>query len=153
MELDIRLARHDDRPLLIDLQRRASLACADEEVRRHLLDDPDIIDLNPEMISRDEVFVAELGTVVIGFATIAAHEGNDAELEGIFVEPAHWRKGVGTALLRQVEREALAWEASRLHVVASPGAVEFYLAMGFSRIGEKRMAFGPNGALMAKPMR
>lgn len=152
-ELDVRLARQDDRAILIDLQRRSSLASADEDVRRHLLDDPDIIDLNPEMISRDEVFVAEFDDVIVGFATIAAHEGNDAELEGIFVDPLHWRKGIGTALLRQVEREALAWGASRLHVVANPNAVDFYIAAGFSRLGERAMPFGPNGILMAKPVR
>lgn len=67
------------------------------------------------MIARNEVFVAQFGDRIVGFATIIAHEGNDAELEGLFVQPSDWRKGIGTALVRQIEREALAWGANRLH--------------------------------------
>jgi N-acetylglutamate synthase-like GNAT family acetyltransferase len=146
--LDIRLARPDDRDDLIELQRRASLASEGEEVRRQLLDNPDIIDLDPEMIARNEVFVAEVGTRIVGFATIIAHEGDDTELEGIFVEPSEWRQGIGTALLRQIEREAQAWGASRLHVVASRNTEAFYAREGFEAIGEQKTPLGPVALLM-----
>lgn len=151
-KLDIRLARPDDRQVLIELQLRASMAGEDDEVRQQLIDDPDIIDLDPEMIARNEVFVAELGTRLVGFAAIIAHEGNDAELEGIFVEPAEWRKGIGTALLHQIEREAVAWGASRLHVVASVRAGEFYKHAGFEIVGETKTQLGPIACLMVKPV-
>ncbi len=148
--LDIRLARPDDRHDLIELQRRASLTW--DEVRQYFLDHPEIIDLDPEMIARNEVFVAEIGSRIVGFATIMAHEGNDVELEGIFVEPAEWRKGIGTALLRQIEREAAAWGANRLHVIANPTAADFYTRAGFVVTGEKKMLLGPMALLMAKPV-
>jgi N-acetylglutamate synthase-like GNAT family acetyltransferase len=146
--LDIRLARADDRQDLVELLWRASLAW--DAVRQDLLDNPEVIDVDPEMIARNQVFVAELGTRVVGFATIVPREGDDAELEGIFVEPAEWRKGIGNALLRQIEREAQAWGANRLHVVASPNVEGFYTAAGFSRTGEQKMPFGPNGLVMVK---
>lgn len=148
--LDIRLARADDRQDLIDLLWRASLAW--DVVRQDLLDNPEVIDVDPEMIARNQVFVAEQGDRVVGFATIVPREGNDAELEGIFVEPSEWRKGIGNALLRQIEREAQAWGANRLHVVASPNVEGFYTAGGFTRTGEQKMPFGPNGLVMVKPV-
>jgi len=52
--LDIRLARADDRQDLIDLLWRASLAW--DVVRQDLLDNPDLIDVDPEMIARNQVF-------------------------------------------------------------------------------------------------
>lgn len=148
--LDIRLARADDRQDLIDLLWRASLAW--DVVRQDLLDNPEVIDVDPEMIARNQIFVAEEGERVVGFATIIPREGNDAELEGIFVEPSDWRKGIGMALLHQIEREARAWSANRLHVVASPNVEGFYSAAGFTKTGEQKMPFGPNGVVMVKPV-
>lgn len=151
-DLDIRLARPDDRNELIELQRRASLAIESEEVRQQLIDDPGIIDLDPEMIARNEVFVAEIDGRVVGFATIIAHEGNDAELEGIFVEPSDWRKGIGLALIHQIDREAAAWNANRLHVIASSRVEGFYTRAGFVVTGEVKTQLGPIANLMVKPV-
>lgn len=156
-DLDIRLARADDRQRLVELLWRASLAW--DVVRQDLLDNPELIDVDPEMIARNQVFVAEQAGRMVGFATIIPREsddgeseGDDAELEGIFVEPSDWRKGIGMALLRQIEREARAWGANRLHVVASPNVEGFYVAAGFTQTGEQKMPFGPNGLLMVKPV-
>ncbi|MEO7224009.1 MAG: GNAT family N-acetyltransferase [Devosia sp.] len=151
-DLDIRLARPDDRQDLIELQRRASLAIEGDEVRQRLIDNPDIIDLDPQMIARNEVFVAEIRGRLVGFATIIAHEGNDAELEGIFVEPSEWRKGIGLALLRQIEREAMAWGANRLHVAANRKVETFYARAGFVVTGETETPLGPLALLMTKPV-
>ena len=148
--LEIRLAHPDDRLKLIELQRRASLVY--EDTRQQLLDDPDIIDLDEEMLANNEVFVAESAGRIVGFATIIAHDGNDAELEGLFVEPDQWRKGIGLALVRRIEREAAAWGASRLHVLANRNALGFYRAAGFEVIGEKKTELGPTGLLMARPV-
>ncbi len=150
MSVDIRLARPDDRNDLIELQRRASLMW--EDTRQRLMDEPELIDLDPEMIARNEVFVAEEDGEVLGFAAIVAHEGNDAELEGIFVEPAAWRRGIGTLLLRQIEREAHAWQASRLHVIANRHVAHFYTANGFTIVGETKTELGPVALLMVKPV-
>ena len=150
--VEIRIARPDERLDLIELQRRAALASEDEDVRQKLQDDPGLIDLDEEMLANNEVVVAEIGDRIVGFATIIAHEGNDAELEGLFVEPTEWRKGIGTALVHAIEREAAAWGASRIHVLANQNALTFYEAAGFSRIGEKRTELGPMAAVMVKPV-
>lgn len=148
--LDIRLAHPEDRLNLIELQRRASLVY--EDTHQQLLDNPEIIDLDEEMLANNEVFVAEIGDRIVGFATIVAHDGNDAEVEGLFVEPSEWRKGIGTALVHHLEREASAWGASRLHVLANRNALGFYEALGFGVIGERKTELGPAGLLMAKPV-
>ncbi len=152
MKLDIRLAHPDDRLNLIEVQRRASLASETGDVLQQLLDDPSIIDLDEEMLANNEVFVAEHDGRIVGFATIIAHEGNDAELEGLFVEPDQWRKGIATQLVRAILREAAAWGASRLHVLANPNVLGFYEANGFSKVGEQRTQLGPIGILMARPV-
>jgi GNAT superfamily N-acetyltransferase len=152
-QVAIRIAHPDDRLNLIELQRRASLASETGEVRQMLIDDPGIIDLDEEMLANNEVMVAEIGDRIVGFATIIAHEGNDAELEGLFVEPAEWRKGIATQLVQAIEREAAAWGANRLHVLANQNVLGFYEATGFGRIGERRTELGPIGILMAKPVR
>ena len=148
--VDIRLAHPDDRLNLIELQRRASLASETGAVRQMLLEDPGIIDLDEEMLANNEVFVAEIGDRIVGFATIIAHEGNDAELEGLFVEPTEWRKGIATQLVHAIVREARAWGASRLHVMANQNVLGFYEATGFIKIGERKTQLGPIGFLMAK---
>jgi GNAT superfamily N-acetyltransferase len=152
MSLDIRLAQPDDRLKLIELQRRASLTW--DDVRDALLARPELIDdsLPAEMIAGNQVFVAQRGGHIVGFATIVTHEGNDAELEGLFVEPAEWRKGIGTALVQAVEREAQAWGANRLHVLANRNVRAFYDANGFETLGEQKTLLGPMALLMAKPV-
>lgn len=150
MALDIRLATPADRQDMIDLLWRASLVW--EVVRQDLLDHPEVIDVDQDMIARNQVFVAEQGDRIVGFATLVPREGNDAELDGIFVEPSEWRQGIGAALLRQIEREAQSWGANRLHVLASPNVEAFYLAGGFVRIGEQKVRFGPAAIVMVKPV-
>lgn len=150
MSIDIRLARADDRQDLVELLWRASLEW--DVVRQDLLDHPELVDVDSEMIARNQVFVAEEGDRIVGFATIIPREGDDAELEGIFVEPSEWRRGIGAALMQQILREAQAWGANRLHVVASPNVEGFYTAAGFNKTGEQKMTFGPNGLLMVRPV-
>jgi len=150
--VQVRIARPDDRLNLIELQRRASLASEDDQIRQKLQDNPDLIDLDEQMLANNEVVVAEIGGRIVGFATIIAHEGNDAELEGLFVEPTEWRKGIGAALVHAIEREASAWGASRIHVLANQNALAFYEAAGFSKIGDKRTELGSMAAIMVKPV-
>ena len=148
--LDIRLAQPDDRLKLIELQRRASLMW--DDVRDQLLERPELIDeaLPEEMIAANRVFVAHPGEHIVGFATIVTHEGNDAELEGLFVEPSEWRKGIGTALVRAIEREAQAWGANRVHVIANRNARAFYEVAGFEVVGEQKTLLGPIALVMVK---
>lgn len=133
--LTIRLARPEERENLEALQRRASLALP--EYREQLEAHPDAIDLPAEQIEKGQVFVAELGGQVAGFAALV-----EGELDGLFVEPDLWRQGVGTALVDQAAHEARRKGLS-LSVTASSTALRFYERCGFSVEGEAQTRFGP----------
>ena len=92
----IRLASKDERGQLEDLQRRASLAL--DDYREALVANPDAIQLPAEQIALGEVLVADIEGVIAGFAVILDRTDR-AELDGLFVEPARWRQGIGNALV------------------------------------------------------
>jgi GNAT superfamily N-acetyltransferase len=148
--VQIRIAHPDDRLNLIEVQRRASLASETGELRQRLLEEPDWIDIDEELLANNEVIVAEIGATIVGFASFIAQDGNDAELDGLFVEPTHWRQGIGRLLIGAVERELVAWQATRLRVVANPNALAFYKAVGFFIVGEEKTPLGPVAPVMAK---
>lgn len=133
--LRIRLARPGERKALETLQRRASLALPD--YREQLTAHPDAIELPQEQIDRGEVIVAEIDGRVAGFAAVVA-----GELDGLFVEPGLWRRGIGRALVEAAIHQARRAGLS-LSVTASPGARSFYESCGFSAEGEVDTRFGP----------
>jgi len=138
-ELTIRLARPDERDALEDLQRRASLALA--EYRGQLISESDAIHLPLEQIQRGEVIVAEIDDRLAGFAAVMI-DNDVAELDGLFVEPELWRKGIGAALVEVAVHEARR-QGRALMVVANPSARDFYEKCGFTVEGEAETRFGP----------
>jgi GNAT superfamily N-acetyltransferase len=137
----IRAARLDERAMLETLQRRASLAW--EKYREALLQHPEAIDLPVEQIIRGDVFVCERGGSVKGFMVVLPRGDGQAELDGLFVEPATWRAGLGRGLVSAAQGVAISRGASLLHVVAAPEARSFYEACGFVASGAAETRFGP----------
>jgi len=86
----IRLAVTAEQRDVEALQLRASLMW--EEDRRHLLGNPDLIELPLEQIERGRVFVADRRGVSIGFGVVVRREDGEAELDGRFVEPDSCRQ-------------------------------------------------------------
>jgi GNAT superfamily N-acetyltransferase len=136
----IRLAVPAERHALEELQRRASLVW--EEYREALLANPDAIELPVQQIEEGRVCVAEDAQALLGFSAVLPRDDGDAELDGLFVEPAVWRRGVGRALVERAAQTASASGARALHVVANPRAEDFYRACGFVRTGESATRFG-----------
>jgi GNAT superfamily N-acetyltransferase len=83
------------------------------------------------------VLVAEVEGKVAGFAAIVG-----GELDGLFVEPEHWRRGIGAALVEAATHEARR-KGLTLTVIASPTARDFYESCGFAIEGEAQTRFGP----------
>lgn len=138
-DLRIRLANPEERDELEQLQRRASLALGEynEQLEAH----PDAIQLPMEQIERGQVIVAQLGGRVAGFAVVLMDE-NGAELDGLFVEPGDWRRGIGAALIDVAVHEARRHGLAMM-VIANPSAREFYEKCGFLVEGEAETRFGP----------
>lgn len=145
----IRMALATEQKQLEALQRRASLGNLGD--RKALLANPDAIELPLEQLERGDVFVAEVGGLIAGFAAIVSREDGDAELDALFVEPDMWRHGLGTLLVDHCARVAYADGSIALHVVGNPHAEGFYAACGFVVVGTTQTRFGP-GLLMRKPL-
>src|SRR5688572_702420 len=88
------------------LQRRASLM--NEADRAALLAHPDAIALPIEQIAGGRVMVARRDRAIVGFAVVLRRADNDAELDGLFVEPLAWGGGVGRSLVEAACRMAIA---------------------------------------------
>ena len=147
---DIRLARPDERDAIEDLQRRASTALPD--YRDLIAAHPDAIGLDPAEIAAGRVLVAEADGFLAGFANwLPGAAADEAELDGLFVDPACWRSGIGRALVEAVAADARRDGHRRLTVVANPIALDFYRACGFVQQSETSTRFGP-APLMARAL-
>ncbi|HYC94220.1 MAG TPA: GNAT family N-acetyltransferase [Sphingomicrobium sp.] len=133
-DLSIRLARPEERDELEELQRRASLALA--EYRDDLEAHADAIHLPQEQLDRGAVFVAELEGRPVGFAAL-----DGPELDGLFVEPGLWRRGIGRMLVEAATHEARRRGLS-LTVLGNPSARKFYERCGFVAEGTEQTRFG-----------
>jgi ribosomal protein S18 acetylase RimI-like enzyme len=138
--LSIRPARSDERAELEELQRRASLEV--EEDREQLLAHPEEISLPAEQIERGDVLVGEIDGAIAGFAVLIEQDGL-AELDGLFVDPNQWKRGIGRALVDSAVHHARRRGLTMITLVANPAARGFYEKCGFSVEGEVQTRFGP----------
>jgi putative acetyltransferase len=93
-----------------------------------------------------EVFfiaVAQDGRTVLGFASDYRREGTEHGTS-VYVRGDVARRGIGSALLKKAEAEAISRGATSVHVEASLVGVEFYKAHGFVEIsrGETHLRSG-----------
>jgi GNAT superfamily N-acetyltransferase len=129
----VRLARIDEHDVLEALQRRASLA--DPEIRDALADYPFELILPIAQIQAGQVFVGELNGVVAGVASVVLRHDGAVALDGLFVDPEFWRKGVGRGLVARSAQFARDAGADALSVISSFGAEPFYQSCGFATLG------------------
>jgi GNAT superfamily N-acetyltransferase len=138
--LSIRAARSTEREALEALQRRASLANPGD--RDAILAHPDAIEIPLRQLESGQVYVAERGDSIVGFAVVVPRDDGDADLDALFVEPAMWRRGIGQQLINHCEVAARSQGSSALRVIGNPHAREFYVATGFRSIGAAATRFG-----------
>jgi len=115
-----------------------------------LMEEPAYLRVDSQLVENGHVLVAEIDLVPVGFASFMLAGNEFAELDGMFVDPPHWRKGVGRLLLTAIERELVSRQASGIRVVAGESAVAFYQMVGFSIIGEEKTPLGLIAPVMLK---
>jgi ribosomal protein S18 acetylase RimI-like enzyme len=98
-------------------------------------------------------FLALVEDDVVGFAAVgASHSENGAgELYAIYVDPGHWGRGAGRALIERSEaslRESGFPSALLWVIEGNERAERFYRAAGWERDGEKEDVF--QGALVTE---
>ena len=135
----IRLGTAADLAAASSVYRRASLSNAGD--RDNLLAHPEYLILGPEGLAEGRTHVAEEDGSVVGFATWAETAGT-IELEDLFVDPDHMRRGIATALVNCIAEILRARGAERLEVTANPHAMGFYRAAGFTDCGVAETNFG-----------
>lgn len=76
------------------------------------------------------MFVAYLGSQLVGFASLLV----DAPvISSMFVHPDFTRLGIGKKLIETIENKAIRKKHRTIYVMSSLSAVDFYLAMGYTR--------------------
>jgi GNAT superfamily N-acetyltransferase len=70
-----------------------------------------------------------------------------ALLYGLYVDPAHWKLGIGRVLFGTAVARAKGMKAGAIMINAEPSAEGFYKRMGAIRIGEGPFYFSPETIL------
>ncbi len=135
----IRLGTSADLAAAASVYRRASLSNTGD--RDNLLTHPEYLILAPEGLAEGRTHVAEEDGSVVGFATWAETAGT-IELEDLFVDPGHMRRGIASALVSRIAEILRARGAERLEVTANPHALAFYRAVGFIECCTAETDFG-----------
>jgi molybdopterin synthase catalytic subunit len=140
-DVTLRKATRDDHQAMEALQTRASLAAG--EHAEALRANAHVIVTDLANVEAGRAVIAERDGRLIGFVTLEAARDRDMEIEGLFVEPDHWRKGLGARLMDEAETMARAAGARTLIVTVGQVAEPFYQSQGFVAAGEATTLFGP----------
>jgi ribosomal protein S18 acetylase RimI-like enzyme len=92
--------------------------------------------------------VAVIDRHIVGFTQLGVH-GDRLELDGLFVEPDHMRRGIGRDLVLDAAAIARTRGLDRIEVTANQHAMGFYVRLGFVDIGTEVTPLG----VTAKRMR
>jgi predicted N-acetyltransferase YhbS len=97
------------------------------------------------LIAAGLVFVAEDEQgVPLGYVALrSTGMGDLILLEGIFVDPVHWRSGVGRRLFSAAVEHSRKMAGNVVLIYSSPNAVGFYARLGAIRIGMTPFVFSP----------
>jgi putative acetyltransferase len=137
---ELRAAGFEDVPEILRVVGRAvAHACRDhyDAAQRAAVHAAYASALFVEALGPFEAVVAELGGHLAGFAQLDPSNGR---LRALFVDPVHQRRGLGLALLAEVEARAARRGCARLHGAMSLNAVPFYARAGFRACpGEERL--------------
>jgi GNAT superfamily N-acetyltransferase len=137
--MELRSARFDEIPEVLRLvQRSVAFGC-----RAHYAPEQRAAvfatyarALFVESLGPFESVVAELAGRIVGFAQVDTRRGH---LRALFVDDTCQGRGVGRALLAEVEARAARHGCSRLHGAMSLNAAPFYAAAGFTARGAETL--------------
>jgi len=89
----------------------------------------------PEFISNNQVYVAEQAGEIQGFYALCINH-TKAELEHMWVAPAHIGTGVGKELFLHAMENATSMSVREVQISSHPNAAGFYERMGARKVGE-----------------
>jgi GNAT superfamily N-acetyltransferase len=132
----VRLARIDEAVALSDLCVRSKAVWGYGESFMALA--RGALQVGSKEIAAGDVWVATTADGrIAGVVALAPGEQPDTlDLDKLFVEPRHIRRGFGGALLDHARQQARRRGATRLTILADPYAAAFYERRGARRVGE-----------------
>jgi GNAT superfamily N-acetyltransferase len=131
--LNIRRAQPEDAAALTTIAHEAKRHWGYPEYWiNHWQDD---LTISPEFVTANPVYVAERDDELLGFYALIVRE-HKAELEHLWVAPAHIGSGVGKELFIHAMQNAADQNISAVAIASDPNAEGFYRKMGAHRIGE-----------------
>lgn len=140
----LRRARPDEAQALTDLAIRSKRSWGyGEEFMQKVM--PDMI-VHRGFLEDEHGIVAEENGETLGYAIVGI-DGREAFLRDLFVEPAHFRKGVGSALFLESLRHARERGAVTLKLFGDPNAIRFYEHFGMRKIGDEPSIVGEGRTL------
>jgi ribosomal protein S18 acetylase RimI-like enzyme len=147
MDWTIRDATADDRPAINAVYPRASLS--NEGDRELLLAHPDVLELTEAELANGRTRVAVIDGRVVGFAQFVAHTDR-LELDGLFVDPDHMRRGIARDLVLDAAAIGLADGLGHIEVTGNDHARGFYESMGFVGFGVEVTPLGVTAARLRR---
>ena len=131
MNVRLRPARSTDAPRLTAIAHAAKRHWGYPEGMIQLWSDE--LTISPRFIREHSVWCATLDDRIVGFYAITGADG--FELDHLWVEPDHHRRGIGTTLLQHAIQRARREGATLLRIVAEPHAAPFYEKHGAGQVG------------------
>lgn len=133
MDIQIRRAQPDEAATLTEIAHAAKrLWGYPESWIEHWKDE---LTITPDFIANNEVYVALAGHEIAGCCALVLRD-SQAELEHLWIRPAHMGNGVGRALFQRIVARAAQLNIAGLEISSDPNAEGFYQRMGAKRIGE-----------------
>jgi GNAT superfamily N-acetyltransferase len=99
-------------------------------------------------MQREQFVIAELDGQIVGFGALVLEK---AEISSVYVDPAHLREGIASAMVAAMEQIAAQHGLAALELQAAGGALTFYEKQGFSYVSEPPKD-GPLWAQMRKSL-
>lgn len=131
--LKIRRASAEDAPVLTTIAHDAKRHWGyPEHWIEHWQDD---LTISPDFVAANQVYVAESEGELLGFYALVIKK-EKAELDHLWVAPAHIGTGVGKELFMHAMQSADRQDISAVEILSDPNAAGFYRKMGAHQIGE-----------------
>ena len=135
MDIQIRRAQPDEAPTLTEIAHAAKRHWGYPE--NWIEQWQDDLTITPDFITTNEMYVAVNSEEIAGCCALVMRDSL-AELEHMWIRPAHMGNGVGRALFNKIVARATTLDAKVMELSADPNAEGFYQRMGATRIGEVR---------------
>jgi N-acetylglutamate synthase-like GNAT family acetyltransferase len=101
-------------------------------------------------------YVCRVEDKLVGVAALRIGEGAAGAVRWVHVLPEHRRKGVGTSLMKHIEREAKAMRLRKLRVIyvweRAYWAKDFYTKLGYSRTDTVTLLWGDKAHIYEKTL-